>query len=108
MFGLLSTTKLTTHGSSTSLSELDQVASLKEALEGLDALLNDDLSGIFPNAKFGFPYRSGAEKILANGTSAFHKTGHSAVSFMRAVIGFEADMLKEGILEEKVEAGSNL
>ena len=30
------------------------------------------------------------------------------MSFMRAVIGFEADMLKEGIiLEEKVEAGSN-
>lgn len=26
---------------------------------------------------------------------------------MRAVIGFEADMLKEGILEEKVETGSN-
>jgi len=47
MFGLLSTTKLATHGSSTSLSELDQVASLKEALEGLDALLNDDLSGKF-------------------------------------------------------------
>jgi len=45
MFGLLSPTRLTTHGSSTSLSELDQVASLKEALEGLDALLNDDLSG---------------------------------------------------------------
>lgn len=47
MFGLLSPTKLTTYGSSTSLSELDQVASLKEALEGLDALLNDDLGGIF-------------------------------------------------------------
>ena len=44
MFNFLSTTKLTTHGSSTSLSELDQVASLKEALEGLDALLNDDLN----------------------------------------------------------------
>lgn len=36
-----------TYGSSTSLSELDQVASLKEALEGLDALLNDDLNGMF-------------------------------------------------------------
>jgi hypothetical protein len=46
MFNLLSPTKLTTHGSSTSLSELDQVASLKEALEGLDALLNDDLNGL--------------------------------------------------------------
>lgn len=35
-------------GSSTSLSELDQVASLKETLDGLDALLNDDLVGLFP------------------------------------------------------------
>ena len=31
--------------SSTSLSELDQMASLKETLDGLDALLNDDLVG---------------------------------------------------------------
>jgi hypothetical protein len=40
----------------------------------------------------------GAEKILSNGSSAFHKTGHSAVSFLRALIGFEADMLKQGML----------
>jgi hypothetical protein len=45
MFGLFSPTRLTTHGSSTQLSELDRVASLKESLEGLDALLNDDLDG---------------------------------------------------------------
>jgi hypothetical protein len=44
MFSLLSSTRLTTAGSSTSLSELDQVAALKETLEGLDALLNDDLN----------------------------------------------------------------
>jgi len=37
---------LTTHGSSTSLSGLDQMTSLKEALEGLDMLMNDDLIGI--------------------------------------------------------------
>jgi Protein of unknown function (DUF3808) len=41
---------------------------------------------------------AGAEKILTNGTSAFHKTGHSAVSFLRALLGFEAEMLKEGIV----------
>jgi len=43
MFGIFSSTKLTSAGSSASLSELDQVAALKEALEGLDFLLNDDL-----------------------------------------------------------------
>lgn len=46
MFNLFSPTRLTTAGSSTSLSELDQVAALKSTLEGLDALLNDDLNGI--------------------------------------------------------------
>jgi len=30
---------------------------------------------------------------LASGSSAFHKTGHSAVSFLRALIGFEPEML---------------
>jgi Protein of unknown function (DUF3808) len=39
----------------------------------------------------------GAEKILAGGSSAFHKTGHAAVSFLRALIGFEQEMLKEGM-----------
>jgi hypothetical protein len=53
---------------------------------------------VCPIAKGKNSYLLGAEKILANGSSAFHKTGHSAVSFMRAVIGFEADMLKEGIM----------
>jgi hypothetical protein len=33
--------------SSTSLPGLDQVSALKEALDGLDALLNDDLRGLF-------------------------------------------------------------
>lgn len=47
MFGLLSGTRLTTAGSSTSLSELDQVSALKESLDGLDALLNDDLMGTY-------------------------------------------------------------
>jgi len=45
MFGLLGGTRLTTAGSSTSLSELDHVSALKESLDGLDALLNDDLIG---------------------------------------------------------------
>jgi len=47
MFSILSPTRLTTAGSSTSLNELDQVSALKEALEGLDKLLNDDLNGSF-------------------------------------------------------------
>jgi hypothetical protein len=39
----------------------------------------------------------GAERILAGGSSAFHKTGFAAVSFMRAIIGFEAEAMKEGM-----------
>lgn len=45
MFGLFSGPRLTTASSSTSLSELDQVSALKESMDGLDALLNDDLIG---------------------------------------------------------------
>jgi hypothetical protein len=44
IFGYFTGTRLAT-ASSTSLSELDQMASLKETLDGLDALLNDDLVG---------------------------------------------------------------
>jgi hypothetical protein len=94
MFSLLSLTPLTKIASSTSLSELDHVTSLKEALEGIDALLNDDLSG----KSYGYRYAHylGAEKILANGSSAFHKTGGATVSFLRALIGFEKELMKEG------------
>jgi hypothetical protein len=45
MFGLLSGPRLTSASSSASLSELDQVSALKESMDGLDALLNDDLIG---------------------------------------------------------------
>lgn len=44
----------------------------------------------------------GAEKILADGSSAFHKTGHSVVSFLRALIGFETDFMKEGKLLQRL------
>ena len=71
MFGLLSTTKLTTHGSSTSLSELDQVASLKEALEGLDSLLNDDLSGIFLMRNLVFLIDQARKRFLRMGRARF-------------------------------------
>jgi hypothetical protein len=43
----------------------------------------------------------GAERILAGGSSAFHKTGFAAVSFMRAIIGFEAEAMKEGIWTDR-------
>ena len=45
----------------------------------------------------------GAEKILAKGSSAFHKTGHATVSFLRALIGFEKELMKEGIFPWKTE-----
>lgn len=45
MFSLFSSLKLTMVGSSTPLYELDELSALKETLEGLDALLNDDLNG---------------------------------------------------------------
>jgi Protein of unknown function (DUF3808) len=96
IFNLFSSINLTTHESSTSLSELDQVASLKEALEGLHLLMNDDLNGVLmlPIVMLNL---LDAEKTLVNGSSAFHKTGYAAVSFLRALIGFEKELMKEGI-----------
>ena len=43
---LLQQTRLISSDSSASLSEMDQIAAIKETLEGLDALLNDDLESI--------------------------------------------------------------
>jgi hypothetical protein len=91
MFRYLAGTK-SAIGSSSSLPQLDEVASLRETLDGLDALLNDDLVG---RDLLAF-LTVGAEKILGAGSSAFHKTGHASVSFLRGLIGFEQDMLKEG------------
>jgi len=45
MFGWLYGPRLTTASSSASLSELDKVSALKESVDGLDALMNDDLIG---------------------------------------------------------------
>ena len=48
MFSFLSSIGLTTAaGPSDPLPELNQDSDLKEVLEGLDALLNDDLDGIY-------------------------------------------------------------
>jgi len=96
VFGLFGGAKIQHSGSSTSLSDLDPVAALQQTLDGLNALLNDDLNGTV--AYFDGSNCSGAEKILTSGSSPFHKTGHAAVSFLRALIGFEAEMMKEGNL----------
>jgi Protein of unknown function (DUF3808) len=95
MFSFLSSIGLAAPVSSTSSSELNQESDLKEVLEGLDTLLNDDFGGIDHN--LAILDVLGAEKILANGSSAFHKTGLATVSFLRALIGFETDIMKEGI-----------
>jgi hypothetical protein len=45
LFSFFSPVRVPATGSSTSLSELDHVAALKEALDGLDTLLDDDIKG---------------------------------------------------------------
>jgi hypothetical protein len=52
VLSFLTQTRLTTSDSSTYLPELDQSLALKETLEGLDALLNDDVDSIFQLACF--------------------------------------------------------
>ena len=45
VFGLFGGSKIQHSGSSTSLSDLDPVAALQQTLDGLNALLDDDLNG---------------------------------------------------------------
>ncbi|KAL8875284.1 MAG: hypothetical protein Q9198_006330 [Flavoplaca austrocitrina] len=37
-----------------------------------------------------------AEDGLANGTSSFHKMGKGMVAFLRATLGFEPEIMREG------------
>ena len=39
-----------------------------------------------------------AESELSKGNTAFHKLGLGLVSFMRAVLGFEKELMAEGML----------
>jgi hypothetical protein len=70
------------HAASTqSLNALDEPQALEDAMYAASFMINDDMDM--------------AEQELAKGSSAFHKLGKGVVSFLRATLGFEREIMKE-------------
>jgi hypothetical protein len=70
------------HAASTqSLSALDEPQALEDAMYAASFMINDDMGT--------------AELELAKGNSAFHKLGKGVVTFLRATLGFEREVMKE-------------
>ncbi|OKL60061.1 Mitochondrial outer membrane protein iml2 [Talaromyces atroroseus] len=58
-----------------------QIQDLEQALEAATLILNDDVDG--------------AEMGLSKGDSSFHKTGKGVVGFLRALLGFEQEIMRQ-------------
>ncbi|KAF5016339.1 hypothetical protein F66182_12008, partial [Fusarium sp. NRRL 66182] len=58
-----------------------QIEDLEQALEAATLILDDDVDG--------------AENGLSKGDSSFHKTGKGVVGFLRALLGFEQEIMRE-------------
>lgn len=70
------------HAASTqSLNALDEPQALQDAMYAASFMINDDMDT--------------AELELAKGSSAFHKLGKGVVTFLRATLGFEREVMKE-------------
>ncbi|KAL7275833.1 Mitochondrial outer membrane protein iml2 [Rhizina undulata] len=67
--------------STRSLSALEEPQALEQALKAMSLLMDDDVIG--------------AEAALEDGTSSFHKLAGGVIAFLRASLGFEAEVMKE-------------
>lgn len=68
-------------GSTTSLSALDEPKALEDAMHAAAYMMDDDMEL--------------AEEELSRGNSVFHKHGKGVVTFLRATLGFEREIMKE-------------
>ncbi|MCJ1314296.1 Mitochondrial outer membrane protein iml2 [Agyrium rufum] len=71
--------------SSQSLNTLDEPQNLESALRAATCIMNDDLEA--------------AESGLEEGNSSFHKLGKGMVTFLRATLGFEPEIMRQGRLK---------
>jgi hypothetical protein len=78
-------------GSTYSLSALDETKALEDAMYGASFMMDDEIDR--------------AEEELQKGNSVFHKLGKGVVTFLRAVLGFEREVMKEA-QERLAEADS--
>jgi hypothetical protein len=68
--------------STQSLDSLTELRDLEDALRAATLILNDDVDG--------------AEDGLSEGISSFHNLGRGVVAFIRATLGFEQEIMRQG------------
>ncbi|OCK85912.1 hypothetical protein K432DRAFT_377158 [Lepidopterella palustris CBS 459.81] len=68
-------------GSAQSLNALEEPSQIDDAMAAVALIMNDDIDG--------------AEAGLDQGNSSFHKLGKGVISFMRATLGFEPEVMRE-------------
>ena len=67
--------------SSSSLNPVEEPTQLEDAMRAVANIMNDDVQA--------------ADDELSQGNSPFHKLGSGVVSFLRATLGFEQEMMRE-------------
>ncbi|KAJ4353352.1 Mitochondrial outer membrane protein iml2 [Didymosphaeria variabile] len=70
-----------THGQTRSLNALDELTQIEDAMSAVTYIMNDDVDA--------------AEAHLSKGSSPFHQLGKGVVTFMRATLGFEQEIIRE-------------
>ncbi|KAF2691231.1 hypothetical protein K458DRAFT_412536 [Lentithecium fluviatile CBS 122367] len=68
-------------GHTQSLNALDELAQIEDAMAAVTYIMADDVDA--------------AEAHLSKGSSPFHQLGKGVVTFMRATLGFEQDIMRE-------------
>ncbi|PSN72980.1 hypothetical protein BS50DRAFT_481720 [Corynespora cassiicola Philippines] len=68
-------------GQTRSLNALDELAQIEDAMSAVTHIMNDDVDA--------------AEAHLSKGSSPFHQLGKGVVTFMRATLGFEQEIMRE-------------
>ncbi|KAF2019127.1 hypothetical protein BU24DRAFT_418728 [Aaosphaeria arxii CBS 175.79] len=69
------------HGHTRSLNALDELNQIEDAMAAVTHIMNDDVNA--------------AEEHLNKGSSPFHQLGKGVVTFMRATLGFEQEIMRE-------------
>ncbi|KAL5393269.1 hypothetical protein DPSP01_000096 [Paraphaeosphaeria sporulosa] len=70
-----------TQGQTRSLNALDELTQIEDAMSAVTYIMNDDVDA--------------AEAHLSKGSSPFHQLGKGVVTFMRATLGFEQEIMRE-------------
>lgn len=69
------------HASTTPLTAVDEAVLLADALSAAQLIMDDDIEG--------------ADELLQTNDSSFHKMGRGVTSFMRSLLGFEPEVMKQ-------------